>query len=69
MKKIINISKIMLDKKWITLGIQIGKERDLIYGPYASSLALQIHLFIIHIRLRIAYNRGLFKNLKKERMM
>lgn len=66
MKEIVNISRIMLDKKWIVLGIQIGKERDLMYGPYAGSLAIQIHLFIIHIRLGIAYNRGLFKNLKRK---
>lgn len=66
MKQIVNINKIMIDKKWITLGIQIGKERDLMYGPYAGSLAIQIHLFIIHIRLGIAYNRGLFKNKKRK---
>lgn len=61
MKNIINISKIMLDKRWIALGIQIGKDQELMYGPYAGTLAIQIHLFVIHIRLGIAYNRGLFK--------
>ena len=61
MKNIINISKVIINKKWISLGFDIGRYQELEYGPYASEISLKIHLFIIHIRLGIAYNRGIFK--------
>lgn len=50
-----NISKILINKRWIALGITLEKDKELIYGPDTNTINIQIHLLIIHIKLGILY--------------
>lgn len=50
-----NISKILINKKWIALGITLEKDKELIYGPDTNTINIQMYLLIIHIKLGILY--------------
>ncbi len=45
------IKKLLIDKNWISLGITFRNGKDLLHGWNVYQRILEIHLFIIHIRL------------------
>ncbi len=52
------INKILIDKHWISLGIAIRNGKDLLYGYRTYQRILEIHLFLLHIRLGYLVEKG-----------
>lgn len=55
MKKVKNISEILIDRNWISLGIYLSTQNSYIYGPNIKEIRLEIHLFIIHVKIGVIY--------------